>query len=220
MAHGISAQSARETQRFLGMLEVIDATTVETDEVRRYREGLPGDPWASFLAQALEELLLEEQDATVLPIAYVRNWLGECSREVRRMQQGLLLTSAHRAKGLEFDHVVILDGLWRKTSHLDDRDSPLRLYYVSMTRARETLALVQLEDGNRTNTRDTPLADRQDERAARLLQPLKRERQKNWPARLSTHCSQIRNGRDEQVSAVASRCRGRRHRYYGAPDAI
>ena len=29
---------------------------------------------------------------------------------MRRRQQGLLPTSAHRAKGLEFDHVVMLDG--------------------------------------------------------------------------------------------------------------
>ena len=130
------------------------------------------DPWASLLAQALDELLLKEDEATVLPIAYVRNWLGEWSREIRRKQQGLLLTSAHLAKGLEFDHVVILDGLWRKTSHSDDRDSPLRLFYVSMTRAREKLALVQLEDGDRTDVRDRPLTARQDERAARLLQPL------------------------------------------------
>ena len=182
MAYGIPAQSAREelssfwrareTQRFLRMLEAIDATTVETEEVQRHREGLPGDPWARLLAQALQELLLEEHDASVLPIAYVRNWLGEWSREIRRKQQGLLLTSAHRAKGLEFDHVVILDGSWRKTSRSDDRNSPLRLYYVSMTRARETLALLQLEDGDRTDTRDTPLAARQDERAARLIQPL------------------------------------------------
>ena len=109
MAHGIPAQSAREelssfwrareTQRFLRMLEEIDATTVETEEVQRHREGLPGDPWARLLAQALEELLLEEHDASVLPIAYVRNWLAEWSREIRRKQQGLLLTSAHRAKG-------------------------------------------------------------------------------------------------------------------------
>ena len=162
----------RETQRFLCMLEAIDATTVETEEVQRHRQGLPGDPWARLLAQALEELLLEEHETSVLPIAYVRNWLGEWSREIRRKQQGLLLTSAHRAKGLEFDHVVILDGLWRKTSHSDDPDSPLRLYYVSMTRARQTLALVQLEDGDRTDIRDRPLAALQDERAARLLQPL------------------------------------------------
>jgi ATP-dependent DNA helicase RecQ len=49
----------------------------------------------------------------------------------------LLLLTAHRAKGLEFDHVVILDaGGW-----LAANDSERRLYYVAMTRARKTLTL-------------------------------------------------------------------------------
>ena len=183
MAHGIPAQSAREelssfwrareTQRFLRTLEASDVTTVETREIRRYSEGLPSDPWAGLLTQALDELLLEEHHATMLSIAYVRNWLGEWSKEIRRKQQGLLLTSAHRAKGLEFDHVVILDGSWRKTSDSDDEESPRRLYYVSMTRARETLALVHLENGDRPDSRDRTLSAGQEERAAQLLQPLK-----------------------------------------------
>lgn len=49
----------------------------------------------------------------------------------------LLLLTAHRAKGLEFDHVVILDaGGWRQAN-----DEERRLYYVAMTRARQTLTL-------------------------------------------------------------------------------
>ena len=38
----------------------------------------------------------------------------EWGREIRRRQRGLLLLTAHRAKGLEFDHVVVLDGGWDK----------------------------------------------------------------------------------------------------------
>ncbi len=40
------------------------------------------------------------------------NWLAEWGREVRRRQTGLMLLTAHRAKGLEFDHVAVLDGGW------------------------------------------------------------------------------------------------------------
>ena len=47
-----------------------------------------------------------------LPAAAFREWLAEWARDNRRRQRGLLLTSAHRAKGLEFDHVVVLDGNW------------------------------------------------------------------------------------------------------------
>ena len=164
---------ARETQRLLRTLEATDATTVETQQLRRHRAGLDADPWAQLLAQALDELLLEEGDTTVLPIPYVRNWLGEWSKEIRRKQQGLLLTSAHRAKGLEFDHVVILDGRWRATSDAEDAETPRRLYYVSMTRARETLALVQLEDAGPPDLRDSSLAAHRGERAGTLLEPLR-----------------------------------------------
>ena len=51
----------------------------------------------------------------------------------------LLLLTAHRAKGLEFDHVLILDGDgWNK-----DSDEERRLFYVAMTRARKTLTLCE-----------------------------------------------------------------------------
>ena len=182
MVHGIPVQSAREelssfwrareTQKFLTNLEASGSTAIETAEIQRYRTDLPEDPWAKLLAQALEELMLEESHATVLPTAFVRNWLGEWSREVRRRQRGLLLTSAHRAKGLEFDHVVILDGRWRSTSASEDSEAPRRLYYVSMTRARETLSLISLEDGDCGGSRDNSLPAGRDERASALLQPL------------------------------------------------
>lgn len=51
----------------------------------------------------------------------------------------LLLLTAHRAKGLEFDHVLILDaGGWT-----ENNDDERRLFYVAMTRARKTLTLCQ-----------------------------------------------------------------------------
>ena len=53
------------------------------------------------------------------------------------VQGSMLLLTAHRAKGLEFDHVVLLDnGKWQ-----NNRDDERRLYYVAMTRARKTLTL-------------------------------------------------------------------------------
>ena len=164
---------ARETQKLLSALEANGTTAIETREIRCYRAESTKGPWADLLAQALDDLLLEEGDAEVLPIAYVRNWLGEWSKEIRRKQQGLLLTSAHRAKGLEFDHVVILDGRWKATSEGEDADTPRRLYYVSMTRARETLALLQLDDARAPHSKDEPLTANQGERARQLLQPLK-----------------------------------------------
>ena len=49
----------------------------------------------------------------------------------------LLLLTAHSAKGMEFDHVLILDnGNWQQND-----DAERRLFYVAMTRARQTLTL-------------------------------------------------------------------------------
>ena len=76
-------------------------------------------------------------------------WLAEWARDVRRRQRGLLLLTAHRAKGLEFDHVVVLDGNWDQFGGDEDEDAPRRLYYVAMTRARETLTLARLPGQNR-----------------------------------------------------------------------
>lgn len=51
----------------------------------------------------------------------------------------LVLMTAHRAKGLEFDHVMILDcGGWSGRG-----DDERRLYYVGMTRARKSLTLCE-----------------------------------------------------------------------------
>ncbi len=70
-------------------------------------------------------------------------WLAEWAQESRRRQRGLMLLTAHRAKGLEFDHVVVLDGGWNRAGRGEDTDSPRRLYYVAMTRARQTLSLAR-----------------------------------------------------------------------------
>ena len=47
------------------------------------------------------------------PVEHFTEWLAEWGRDVRRKQRGLLLLTAHRAMGLEFDHVVVLDGGWK-----------------------------------------------------------------------------------------------------------
>ncbi|MCA0239502.1 MAG: RecQ family ATP-dependent DNA helicase [Proteobacteria bacterium] len=51
----------------------------------------------------------------------------------------LLLLTAHRAKGLEFDHVLILDADGWQGLGDDER----RLFYVAMTRARQTLTVCE-----------------------------------------------------------------------------
>ena len=78
-------------------------------------------------------------------------WFGEWARKARGEQRGLLLLTAHRAKGLEFDYVAILNGDWDPPSRNEDVDAPRRLFYIAMTRAKYSLTL--LSDGHRTCAR-------------------------------------------------------------------
>lgn len=72
------------------------------------------------------------------PVPDLVQWFGEWARDARGEQRGLLLMTAHCAKGLEFDHVAILNGSWDRPSRGEDADAPRRLFYVAMTRARST----------------------------------------------------------------------------------
>ena len=169
-AHGVPAQMGneeipgfwrlRETRALRDWLR--GRKTVNAAELREWLAGSeprppspvsgprasPPNPWIELLGEAVEEHALES-GGTDTPVGHFIEWLAEWGRDVRRRQRGLLLLTAHRAKGLEFDHVVVLDGGWESTGKGEDADAPRRLYYVAMTRARRTLALMRFEPGPR-----------------------------------------------------------------------
>ena len=109
--------------------------------------GSPAGVWWELLGEAVDEYELET-GGSELPGKHFRGWLVEWGREVRRRQRGLLLLTAHRAKGLEFDQVAVLDGGWERAGRIEDRDARRRLYYVAMTRAGNNLILARLAPGN------------------------------------------------------------------------
>ncbi len=69
--------------------------------------------------------------------AFCYDSLRDWKREAHQ-RQGLLLTTVHRAKGLEFNAVCIPDGDWR-----EDTEEAGRLFYVGMTRSKQHLLLFQ-----------------------------------------------------------------------------
>ena len=75
------------------------------------------------MSEAIEEFTLESGGAETLVDHFIE-WLAEWGRNARRQQRGLLLLTAHRAKGLEFDHVVVLDGGWNRVGRGEDPDAP------------------------------------------------------------------------------------------------
>ena len=157
-ARGIPAQMAneeipnfwrlRETRAFVAWLRDREAGVVDGAALRGWAEARPSGPWNDLLRQAVEEHALESggQETPVDPVV---EWLAEWSRDIRRRQRGLLLLTGHRAKGLEFDHVVVLDGGWDRVGRGEDPDAPRRLYYVAMTRARRTLTLMRFRGPHR-----------------------------------------------------------------------
>ncbi|MYD75568.1 MAG: RecQ family ATP-dependent DNA helicase [Gammaproteobacteria bacterium] len=150
-ARGIPVQTAneesvniwklREVQVLVRWLDQRRGKLVAGQDLRKQLHACPDNVWRSLLDDALDTLTTEVGDETTGQQAM--EWLAEWSREARRRQTGLLLLSAHRAKGLEFNHVTVLDGGWNRRGRNEDRDAARRLYYVAMTRARQMLSLVR-----------------------------------------------------------------------------
>ena len=139
----LSLWHLRETQALVNWVRQRDPGMLRNADVKDWLDRQPPGPWIELLRQAAEEHDIETPTADV-PAASFIEWLAEWARDARRRQSGLLLLTAHRAKGLEFDHVVVLDGGWDRVNRNEDPDAPRRLYYVAMTRARHTLALSRL----------------------------------------------------------------------------
>lgn len=147
----------RETRALLASLRADSTGLVLPAGLAAWRDTRPPGPWAELLADATDEYQAETGGADT-PLVHFEEWLAEWGRDARRRQHGLLLLTAHRAKGLEFDHVVVLDGGWDRVGEGEDPDAPRRLRYVAMTRARRTLALTCFAgaDGGRDTLPDGP----------------------------------------------------------------
>jgi len=140
----------RETQALLAFLDEHECAArsalIQAQTIRSWLSERSTSGWWAMLHDAMAVFAEDTQNAEVT-LAYFRDWLAEWGRASRSQQNGLLLLTAHRAKGLEFDHVFVLDGAWQERIQ-DDPDAARRLYYVAMTRARKTLTLTRMQAGN------------------------------------------------------------------------
>ena len=137
----------RETKQFVEWLRISGRRDVEISQLRKWCEDCSPNRWYDAIGEAIEDFEVETGLAEV-SVEHFIEWFAEWGREYRKRQQRLLLVSAHRAKGLEFDHVVVLDGGWDRTALDEDADASRRLYYVSMTRAKKTLTLMHTDNGH------------------------------------------------------------------------
>ena len=131
----------REMQAFIGAIRA-DLTRMFTmADLTDVLNAIPQSRWTDRIGEGLG-LLARDVDTRSLPATDIIEWFAEWSRDAWGEQRGLKLLTAHRAKGLEFDDVVILDGGWERPSREEDQDAPRRLFYVAMTRARRSLAVM------------------------------------------------------------------------------
>ena len=143
----------REFRRLLSYLEGVDEPEVSVPELRARLDAICG---AESLWTAMGDRILAEVEGASGPhpfavpdlIEVVHEALADHARS-HIVGTGVLVGTVHAAKGLEFRHVLVLGGDWRSEGRAGHRDSPeaqRRLYYVAMTRARETLTLVNRRD--------------------------------------------------------------------------
>jgi ATP-dependent DNA helicase RecQ len=131
----------REMQTLIAALRREPARLMAIADLVEILNRLPPNRWTELITQGFSALAQEIADKT-MTVPDLIEWLAEWAHDIRGEQRGLLLLTAHRAKGLEFDDVVILDGNWETLSSGEDADAPRRLFYVAMTRARRSLAIM------------------------------------------------------------------------------
>ena len=148
----------RETQSLVSWLRQRERSAIHVSELVDWIDLQSVGPWWSVLREGIDEFARDVGDRDT-DRSDVLEALAEWGRDIRSRQNGLLLLTAHRAKGLEFDNVVVLDGAWEKRSRNEDPDAVRRLLYVAMTRARQNLLLMflgerhpLLSDGNSSTT--------------------------------------------------------------------
>ncbi len=131
----------REMRQFIEGISHDRTCLLDVTDLLEVVNTLPRNRWSDLIAEGVAALVQEIGTGSA-SVPDLVEWFGEWARDARGEQHGLLLMTAHRAKGLEFDGVVILNGGWDRPSRNEDLDAPRRPFYVAMTRARRSLAVM------------------------------------------------------------------------------
>ena len=92
--------------------------------------------------------LADESADAELPVAEALDFFYEACAEGRRefsYGEGVTLRTVHSAKGAEYDHVVLV-GAWPAKPDQARQEEERRTFYVGMTRAKKSLAIIQRLD--------------------------------------------------------------------------
>ena len=142
----------REVRQFFAELqtrhdELLSATNL-LSIIDELNGNLQTNIWWELLRGILQNLH-EESGNTQLPMSYYTEYVYEALAEQRREQavgSGVFMSTVHSAKGMEFHHVLVPGGGWTQGSNRQAQEEERRVYYVAMTRAKETLCLFERVD--------------------------------------------------------------------------
>ena len=142
----------REIRQFFAELKARHDELLSVSDVLTLMDELAGalsaGSWWEFLRSILQELR-EECGNAQMPTGYFTDYVYEALAEQRRDQAigvGVFLSTVHSAKGMEFLHVFVPGGGWAQAMNQRDQEEERRIFYVAMTRARETLCLFERRD--------------------------------------------------------------------------
>jgi ATP-dependent DNA helicase RecQ len=142
----------REVRQFFAELQTRHDELLSATNLLSVIDELNGDRqttvWWELLRGILQDLRDESGNA-LLPMSYYTEYVYEALAEQRREQavgSGVFMSTVHSAKGMEFPHVLVLGGGWTQGNNRQAQEEERRVYYVAMTRAKETLCLFERAD--------------------------------------------------------------------------
>ena len=148
----------REIRRFFTELKARHEELLSATDLLAMVDGLAkvGSvvSWWELLRETIRELRDESGNAQ-LPTSYSLEHIYEALTEQRRDQAlgaGVFLSTVHSAKGMEFLHVFVSGGGWTSGKSKLDQEEERRVFYVAMTRAKETLCLFERADAANPHT--------------------------------------------------------------------
>lgn len=143
----------REVHRFLAELKRRRTEEYRASELERTmaefapQPASPSNPWQETLGEMVAAWKTETNDSPT-PVQEALDFLyelcGESRREVVR-GEGVLLSTIHAAKGTEFDHVVLISSqsVPPISATLEEHR---RTFYVGLTRAKQSLTIIDRTD--------------------------------------------------------------------------
>jgi ATP-dependent DNA helicase RecQ len=104
------------------------------------------NPWRSILVDVMRVWEEQSGDEPLPPVEFLDFVLESLAQRRRdeRMGHGVVLSTVHGAKGAEYRHVLLGGGWGVRTSKEEEEER--RVFYVGMTRARESLTIFRRTD--------------------------------------------------------------------------